>query len=101
MTVPTPAGRQTGPTSTLLLGASDIRRLVTMKDVIQVVGQAAGERAAGGLVAAPRVALPGGTLLMAAESKERGGVATKVVSVAARNRASGLSRSEERRVGKE
>jgi ornithine cyclodeaminase/alanine dehydrogenase-like protein (mu-crystallin family) len=91
MTAPIPATRQTEPTSTFLLGASDIRRLVTMKDVIQVVGQAARERAAGGLVAAPRVALPGGTLLMAAESKERGGVATKLVSVAAGNRASGLS----------
>jgi ornithine cyclodeaminase len=86
-----PAGGQTEPNSTLLLAASDIRRLVTMKDVIQVVGQAVRERAAGGLVAAPRVALPGGTLLMAAESRERGGVATKVVSVAAGNRASGLS----------
>jgi ornithine cyclodeaminase len=81
----------TATASTLLLGASDIRRLVTMNDVIQVVGQAARERAAGDLVAAPRVALPGGTLLMAAESKERGGVATKLVSVAAGNRASGLS----------
>jgi ornithine cyclodeaminase len=77
-------------TSTLLLGAGDIRRLVTMSDVIQVVGQAARERAAGDLVTAPRVALPGGTLVMAAESKERGGVATKLVSVAAGNRASGL-----------
>jgi len=85
MTEPTSARRPT-----LLLGARDIRRLVTMKDVIQVVGQAARERAAGGLVAAPRVALPGGTLLMAAESKERDGVATKLVSVAPGNRASGL-----------
>ena len=78
-------------TATLLLSASDIRRLVTMKEVIGVVAQAARERAAGKLVAAPRVALPGGTLLMAAESKERGGVASKLVSVAAGNRASGLS----------
>jgi ornithine cyclodeaminase len=54
------------------------------------VGQAARERAAGGLVAAPRVALPGGTLLMAAESKERDGVAAKLVSVAPGNRAAGL-----------
>jgi ornithine cyclodeaminase len=85
MTEPTSARRPT-----LLLGASDIRRLVTMKDVIRVVGQAARELAAGGLVAAPRVALPGGTLLMAAESAERDGVATKLVSVAPGNRASGL-----------
>lgn len=93
MTAPLPAGTRSQPTSTstFLLGASDIRRLVTMKDVIQAVGQAVRERATGGLVAAPRVALPGGTLLMAAESKERDGVATKLVSVAAGNRASGLS----------
>jgi ornithine cyclodeaminase len=91
MTAPMPAGRARGTTSTLLLGASDIRRLVTMKDVIQVVGQAARERVAGDLVAAPRVALPGGTLLMAAESTARGGVASKLVSVAAGNRASGLA----------
>ena len=91
MTAPTTAGWQTEPSSTLLLDASTIRRLVTMKDVIGVVAQAARERAAGGLVAAPRVALPGGTLLMAAESQERGGVATKLVSVAAGNRAAGLS----------
>jgi ornithine cyclodeaminase len=77
-------------TGTLLLSASEIRRLVTMKDVIGVVAQAARERAAGDLLTAPRVALPGGTLLMAAESKERGGVASKLVSVAAGNRASGL-----------
>ena len=62
-----------------------------MEEVIQVVRQAVKERAAGDLVAAPRVALPGGTLLMAAESKRRGGAATKLVSVAAGNRASGLS----------
>jgi ornithine cyclodeaminase len=79
------------PTSTLLLDASTIPRLVTMKDVIEVVWQAARERAAGVVVAAPRVALPGGTLLMAAESQERGGVAAKLVSVAAGNRAAGLS----------
>jgi ornithine cyclodeaminase len=89
MTAPTRHGAE--PTGTLLLSASDIRRLVTMKDVIQVVARAARERAAGDLVAAPRVALPGGTLLMAAESEVRGGVATKLVSVAAGNRASGLS----------
>jgi ornithine cyclodeaminase len=74
-----------------LLDASSIRRLVTMKDVIEVVGQAAKDHAAGGLVAAPRVALPGGTLLMAAESQQRGGVGAKLVSVAPGNRASGLS----------
>lgn len=91
MTAPTTVGRQTGPISTLLLDAGNIRRLVTMQDVIEVVGQAARERAGGGLVAAPRVALPGGTLLMAAESQERGGVAAKLVSVAAANRASGLA----------
>src|SRR6185437_14419347 len=67
-------------------------RLVTMNDVIDAVGQAARERAAGTITAAPRVALPGGkTLLMAAESAERGGVATKVVSVAPANRADGLT----------
>ncbi len=77
--------------STLLLDASTIRRLVTMSDVIEVVRQAASKRAAGGLLAAPRVALPGGTLLMAAESQEHGGVATKLVSVAPGNRAAGLS----------
>jgi ornithine cyclodeaminase len=77
--------------STLLLDASAIRRLVTMKDVIEVVGQAATKQAAGGLLAAPRVALPGGTLVMAAESQEHGGVATKLVSVAPGNRAAGLS----------
>ncbi len=77
---------------TLLLSASAIRRLATMSEVIDVVGQAARERAAGGLIAAPRVALPGGvTLLMAAESAQRGGVATKVVSVAPANRADGLT----------
>lgn len=77
---------------TLLLSASVIRQLVTMDDVIDVVARAARERANGKLVAAPRVALPGGkTLLMAAESAERGGVATKVVSVAPDNRASGLT----------
>jgi len=86
-----PMRQAAGQASTLLLGASDIRRLVTMEEVIHVVGQAAKERAAGDLVAAPRVALPGGTLLMAAESKQRGGAATKLVSVAAGNRASGLS----------
>jgi len=90
MTAPLPAGEPTTRTSTFLLGASDIRRLVSMEDVIEVVGQAARERAAGDLVAAPRVALPGGTLLMAAESRERAGVGAKLVSVAARNRASGL-----------
>ncbi len=82
---------QAEPTSTLLLDASSIRRLVTMKEVIEVVGQAARERATGGLVAAPRVALPGGTLLMAAESQQRGGVGAKLVSVAPGNRAAGLS----------
>jgi ornithine cyclodeaminase len=77
---------------TLLLSASAIRQLATMNEVIDVVGQAARERAAGALVAAPRVALPGGvTLLMAAESAQRGGVATKVVSVAPANRANGLT----------
>ncbi len=77
---------------TLLLSASMIRKLVTMNDVIEVVGQAARGRAAGAVIAAPRVALPGGTtLLMAAESADRGGVATKVVSVAPANRASGLT----------
>jgi ornithine cyclodeaminase len=91
MTAPATASRPTGPTSTLLLDASTIRRLVTMKDVIEVVEQVVGEQAAGGLVAAPRVALPGGTLLMAAESQERSGVATKLVSVAPANRAAGLS----------
>jgi ornithine cyclodeaminase len=92
MTSPVPPERRKEARPTLLLGASDIRRLVTMKDVIEVVGQAARERAAGGLVAAPRVAIPGGaTLLMAAASQERGGVATKVVSVAPDNRSSGLS----------
>lgn len=91
MTAPMPAVGPSGPAPTFLLGASEVRRLATMKEVIQVVGQAAAERAAGDLVAAPRVALPGGTLLMAAESEERGGVATKLVSVAAGNRASGLS----------
>lgn len=91
MTTPIPEGRPAEPASTLLLSASDVRRLVTMNDVIQVVGQAVRERAAGDLVVAPRVALPGGTLLMAAESRQRGGVATKLVSVAAGNRAAGLS----------
>lgn len=91
MTTPVPAARPAVRTPTLLLSASDITRLVTMDEVIQVVGQAARERTAGDLVAAPRVALPGGTLVMAAESSERGGVATKIVSVAAGNRASGLS----------
>ena len=91
MTAPTTAGGPAEPASTLLLDASNIRRLVTMKDVIEVVEQAVREQAAGGLVAAPRVALPGGTLLMAAESQERRGVATKLVSVAPGNRASGLS----------
>ena len=77
---------------TFLLSASMIRRLVTMNDVIDAVGQAARERAAGALLAAPRVALPGGkTLLMAGESAERDGVATKVVSVAPANRACGLA----------
>ena len=82
-----PAGR----TATFLLGASDIRRLVTMDDVIDVVAQAARERAAGDLVAAPRVGLPGGTLLMAAESKERDGVGAKLVSIAPGNRSAGLA----------
>jgi ornithine cyclodeaminase len=91
MTAPTAASRPTGPTSTLLLDASTILRLVAMKDVIEVVERAVREQAAGGVVAAPRVALPGGTLLMAAESQERGGVGTKLVSVAPGNRASGLS----------
>jgi ornithine cyclodeaminase len=63
-----------------------------MNEVIDVLGQVARERAAGALISAPRVALPGGvTLLMAAESAQRGGVATKVVSVAPANRASGLA----------
>jgi ornithine cyclodeaminase len=91
MTAPTAARHQIEPASTLLLDASTIRRLVTMSDVIKVVSQALRERAAGGLVAAPRIALPGGTLLMAAESQERDGVASKLVSVAPANRASGLS----------
>ncbi|HET9895894.1 MAG TPA: hypothetical protein VFQ44_13280 [Streptosporangiaceae bacterium] len=77
---------------TFLLSASMIRRLVTMNDVIDAVGQAARERAAGALLAAPRIALPGGkTLLMAGESAERDGVAVKVVSVAPANRARGLA----------
>jgi ornithine cyclodeaminase len=77
---------------TLLLSASVIRQLVTMNDVIDAIGQAARERAAGALTAAPRVALPGGkTLLMAGESQDRGGVATKVVSVAPANREIGLT----------
>jgi ornithine cyclodeaminase len=77
---------------TFLLNASAIGRLVTMNEVIDVLGQVARERAGGALIAAPRVALPGGvTLLMAAESAQRGGVATKVVSVAPANRASGLA----------
>jgi ornithine cyclodeaminase len=89
MTALTPVGQGGEPVR--LLSASAIRRLVTMKDVIEVVAQAARERAAGSLVAAPRVALPGGTLLMAAESQERGGVGVKLVSVAPGNRAAGLS----------
>jgi ornithine cyclodeaminase len=91
MTAPATVGQPTERTRTLLLDGSTIRRLVTMKDVIEVVRQAASEQAAGGAVAAPRVALPGGTLLMAAESQERHGVATKLVSVAPGNRAAGLS----------
>ena len=91
MTAPAPAGQPTTRIPTLLLAASDIRRLVTMDEVIDAVGQAARERAAGDLVAAPRVGLPGGTLLMAAESKERGGVGAKLVSIAAGNRPAGLS----------
>lgn len=91
MAAPVPAGQPATRTATLLLGASDIRRLVTMDDVIEVVGQAARERAAGGLVAAPRVGLPGGTLLMAAESKERDGVGAKLVSIATGNRSAGLA----------
>lgn len=63
-----------------------------MKDVIEVVSQAARERTAGSLVAARRLALPGGvTLLMAAESPERDGVGTKLVSVVPGNRTVGLS----------
>jgi ornithine cyclodeaminase len=77
--------------ATFLLSASEIRRLVTITDVIEAVDQAARERAAGRLTAAPRVATPGGTLLMAAESAERDGVAAKIVSIAAGNRAAGLA----------
>lgn len=87
-----PAVRQAGSAATLLLSASDIRRLVTMKDVVEVVAQAVRESAAGGLVAPPRLALPGGaTLLMAAESRDRGGVGAKLVSVMPGNRPAGLS----------
>jgi ornithine cyclodeaminase len=77
--------------ATVLLSASEIRRLVTMNDVIDAVDQAARERASGRLDSAPRVGTPGGTLLMAAESAGRDGVAAKIVSIADGNRAAGLS----------
>ncbi len=77
---------------TVLLSSSDIRRLVTITDVIEAVGLAAREHAAGPISRAPRVGIPGGgTLLMAAASAERGGVAAKIVSIAPANRAAGLA----------
>ena len=77
---------------TILLASSDIRRLVTITDVIGAVGQAAREHATGPISRAPRVSVPGGgTLLMAAASAERGGVAAKIVSIAPGNRATGLA----------
>jgi len=78
--------------ATVLLSGSDIRRLVTITDAIEVTQQAAREQAAGPLSAAPRVGLPGGgTLLMAAASADRGGVAGKIVSIAPENRGAGLA----------
>ena len=77
--------------ATMLLNASEVRQLVTIEELIEVTGQAAREWAAGQIVAAPRVGLPVGTLLMAAASPRRGGVAGKIISVARGNRAAGMS----------
>lgn len=90
-----PSGSQpesrTGP-ATMLLSASDIRRLLTIKDVIDVIEQAAVEQASGEVITAPRVGLPGGgTLLMAAASPGRGGISGKIISIVGENRAAGLS----------
>jgi len=85
------AGQEAGQPAVLLSG-SDVRRLVTITDVIEVIERAAREQARGPITSAPRVGLPGGgTLLMAASSRERGGIATKVVSIAPANREAGLA----------
>jgi ornithine cyclodeaminase len=77
---------------TVMVSGSDLRRLVSMSDAVEVVEQALRERHLGGLTVAPRSALDGGrTLLMAAASPARGGVASKVVSIIPENRAAGLA----------
>ncbi len=88
------AGGAQAPTAsgTVLLSGSEVRALVSIGDVIEAVEQAAIERVSGPVSAVPRVGLPGGgTLLMAAQSAERGGVAAKIVSIAPGNRAAGLA----------
>ena len=65
---------------------------MTIADVIEAVGQAARGHGTGPISLAPRVSIPGGgTLLMAAASAERGGVAAKIVSIAPENRDAGLA----------
>lgn len=91
MTAPAPAGGAQSA-GTVLLSGGDVRQLVSMAEAIDVTGQAAIEYASGPISAVPRVGLPGGgTLLMAAASPERGGVAAKIVSITPRNRADGLA----------
>jgi ornithine cyclodeaminase/alanine dehydrogenase-like protein (mu-crystallin family) len=78
--------------ATVLLSGSEIRRIAPIADVIEVIEQAAREQAQGPISLAPRTGLPGGgTLLMAASSPERGGVAAKIVSIEPRNREVGLA----------
>lgn len=77
---------------TTLLDASSILGLVTIVEVIDVVAAAVREQAAGDISQAQRVSLLGGTtLLMAAASEDRRGIAGKLVSIAPTNRAQGLA----------
>ncbi len=77
---------------TTLLDTNTIRGLVTIEETIDVVAAALREQVAGFISPAPRVSLlHGSTLLMAAASENRGGVAGKLVSIVPANRAQGLA----------
>jgi ornithine cyclodeaminase len=77
---------------TTLLDASAIGRLVTISEVIEAITAAAREQVAGLISPAQRASLlKGSTLLMAAASEDRSGVAGKLVSIVPSNRTKGLA----------
>ncbi len=87
-----PALVVTESSPTTLLAAGTIARLVTLAEVIDAVAAGAVEQAAGRISPAERASLLGGsTLLMAAASETRPGLAGKLVSIIPANRGLGLA----------